>query len=678
MICFRTTSRGRRREEAAAIYSNTKLGVTEHICEADIKTMEIPAVNMKEEEDCEWQSVHLKQESPSIKDEDHELVTVGIKEEAEETSVSIETNRQKSMECADLKVTSESLQSDTKRTEEMPSVRTREDQPSPTPQSGESVTLGGLLKLGTLTGTQPCTGQNAVVSRNMREKEKAAVRYNIPMDVKQETCDVDTNIMELTVNIKEEDCEWESIYPKQESLSIEEEDSELQPVSIKEEVEEKPVSIEKHNHTNLKNIEEGALHNGCQDGVVTRLDSSQSRHCSSPEPSVNVKSESLQSDTKRTEETTPVRTRRNQPPPTMKSGKRNNDHDSLECGKEFSGRSALQKHTRVYAREKPYICNECGKQFSKKSNLQTHKRTHTGEKPYTCNECGKEFSKKSNLQKHTRIHTGEKPYHCNECGKQFLRRGHLQSHKRTHTGEKPYICNECGKQFSKKSNLQKHTRIHTGEKPYHCNECGKQFLRRGHLQTHKRTHTGEKPYTCNECGKEFSEMGNLQRHRRIHTREKPYCCNECGKQFSVLGNLQKHTRVHTREKPYCCNECGKQFSEMGNLQCHKRIHTREKPYCCNECGKQFSHLSSMKNHTRVHTGEKPYCCNECGKLFSQIGSLQAHTRIHTGEKLYICNECGKQFSQMGSLQIHTRVHTRIKTVAVQKSVQKNKHISGLE
>ncbi|XP_039618005.1 zinc finger protein 184-like [Polypterus senegalus] len=472
--------------------------------------MEIPAVNMKEEEDCEWQSAHLRQESPSIKDEDHELVNGGIKEEAEETSVSVETNGQKSMECADLKVASESLQSDAKRIEEMSSVRTWEDQPSPTPQSGASETLVGLLKLGTLTGTQPSTGRSAVVGRNLRENEKAAVHYNIPMDVKQETCNVDTNIMELTVNIKEEDCEWESIYTKQESLSIKEEDSELQPVSIKEEVEEKSVSIENHNHTNLKSIEEGVLHDGCQDGVVTRLDSSQSRHCSSPEPSVTVKSESLLSDTKRTEETTPVRTRRNQPPPTMKSGKRNNDHNSLECGKEFSGRSAFQKYAKVYAREKPYICNECGKQFSQKS----------------------------------------------------------------------------------------------------------------HLQTHKRTHTGEKPYTCSECGKEFSEMGNLQRHRRIHTREKPYCCNECGKQFSVLGNLQKHTRIHTREKPYCCHECG--------------------------------------------------------KLFSQIGSLQAHTRIHTGEKLYICNECGKQFSQMGSLQIHTRVHNRIKTVAVQNSVQKNEHISGLK
>ncbi|XP_039618262.1 zinc finger and SCAN domain-containing protein 21-like [Polypterus senegalus] len=307
------------------------------------------------------------------------------------------------------------------------------------------------------------------------------------MDVKQDTCDVDANIMEK-INIKEEDCQWEPICLKQESLSIEEEDSELQAVGIKEEPEEKSVSIETHNRTNLDSVKEENRHDVCQDGVVTRLDSSQSRHFSSPEPSINVKSESLESDPKRAEETTSVRAQKNKRPPSKKSGKRKKDHCCVECGREFPKKSALQKHMRVHMEEKPYCCSECGKQFSDMRNLQRHTRVHTGEKPYCCSECGKQFSHIGNLKDHTRVHTGEKPYCCNECGKQFSQKGNLQKHTRVHTGEKPYCCNECGKQFSQIGSLQKHTRVHTGEKPYCCNECGKQFSQMGSLQIHTRVH----------------------------------------------------------------------------------------------------------------------------------------------------------------------------------------------
>ncbi|XP_039618256.1 zinc finger protein 83-like [Polypterus senegalus] len=269
------------------------------------------------------------------------------------------------------------------------------------------------------------------------------------MDVKLDTCDVDANIMEKTVNIKEEDCEWESIYLKQESLSIKE-DSELQPVSIKEPPEEKSVSIETHTHTNMDSVKEDNL----QDVVVTRLDSSHSKHCSSPEPSINMKSESLESELKRAVETTSVTAQENKQPPSKKSGKRKKDQCSVECGREFSNRSALQKHTG----EKPYCCDECGKQFSQMGNLQNHMSVHTGEKTYCCNECGKQFSEMASLQHHTRVHTGEKPYCCNECGKPFSHMSNLQKHTRDHTREKLYCCNECGKQFSLKGYLQRHTR----------------------------------------------------------------------------------------------------------------------------------------------------------------------------------------------------------------------------
>ncbi|XP_028681087.1 gastrula zinc finger protein XlCGF7.1-like [Erpetoichthys calabaricus] len=307
------------------------------------------------------------------------------------------------------------------------------------------------------------------------------------MDVKEETCEADINIMkQWAVRVKvEEDSGWESVHLKQERLCIKEEDCDLGSVGIKEEVEETTISIETHKY---ERVEEDDLPDGCQGGAVAGFVSSQGRRCSS----IKVKSESLQSDTKRTDEVPTVRTLEDQTSPTNKSGERI--------------------------------------------------------KPHCCSECGKQFSHRCTLLRHIRIHTGEKLYSCFECGREFLQRSHLESHIRIHTGEKPYCCFECGREFSERSHLQSHTKIHTGEKPYCCLQCGKQFCRRSHLWRHIKIHTGEKPYSCSDCGKKFLTMSNLRSHTRIHTGEKPYCCSECGKRFAHLNSLKMHSSVHIGEK----------------------------------------------------------------------------------------------------------------------------------
>ncbi|XP_039616314.1 gastrula zinc finger protein XlCGF7.1-like [Polypterus senegalus] len=105
------------------------MDVKKEECEVDTNTMELRTVSIKEE-DCEGEPFDPNQENLCIKDEDYELVTVGIKEEAEEMSFSIEMHRHKILQCGDVKTRSESLQSDVNRTEEISCVRTREDQPT--------------------------------------------------------------------------------------------------------------------------------------------------------------------------------------------------------------------------------------------------------------------------------------------------------------------------------------------------------------------------------------------------------------------------------------------------------------------------------------------------------------------------------------------------------------------
>ncbi|XP_077420525.1 uncharacterized protein LOC144050803 isoform X4 [Vanacampus margaritifer] len=47
------------------------------------------------------------------------------------------------------------------------------------------------------------------------------------------------------------------------------------------------------------------------------------------------------------------------------------------------------------------------------------KACHTDESHLTCPQCGKTFTRKSSLKKHTMIHKGEKPFMCSFCGKGF-------------------------------------------------------------------------------------------------------------------------------------------------------------------------------------------------------------------------------------------------------------------
>ncbi|XP_039618198.1 uncharacterized protein LOC120534672 [Polypterus senegalus] len=502
------------------------MDVKEETCEADINTVEIMTVTVKEEDDYEWESVYSEQENLGIKDEDYEMVTVGIEEEADGASVSIKTHVHKTPGRVDLKVRSEP---DTKRTEENSSIGIWEDQPSPLNDS--KITL--QVKDGFLSSLAQASLQFR--SQQTSHDKNASLQDNSWPPMKR------TTVGAITCKLQTHNSDSATVHQEQVK-------------SIQGKSKSRNVNSSQTQQKVYQCSECGkqfTTSNGLQ--YHKRIHTGEKAYCCSDCGKRFTTSSNLQ-DHRR-----------------IHTGEK--PYCCSECGKQFSERSSFQKHKKIHTGEKPYSCSECGKQFSQMSALQSHTRIHTGEKPYSCSECGKAFTTNHSLQDHRRIHTGEKPYCCSECGKEFTCKSSLQKHKRTHTGGKPYGCSECGKMFTSNSNLKDHRRIHTGEKPYGCSECGKGFTTSSSLQTHIRVHTGEKPYCCSECGKGFVTSSSLLEHRRIHTGEKPYCCSECGKGFTHHSSFQYHRRIHTGEKPYSCSECGKQFTTSSSLQIHRRFHS---------------------------------------------------------------------------------------------------------
>jgi len=101
----------------------------------------------------------------------------------------------------------------------------------------------------------------------------------------------------------------------------------------------------------------------------------------------------------------------------------------------------------------------------------------------TCEFCGKSFSTKLQLNRHSKIHDEQNHVTCSECGKTFNSKGNLKIHLQHCLKEGKFKCQYCPMKFHYKNALKTHlVREHDQEREFECSICGTQFM-------HKKNYT---------------------------------------------------------------------------------------------------------------------------------------------------------------------------------------------
>ncbi|XP_053664775.1 transcription factor IIIA-like [Anopheles marshallii] len=264
-----------------------------------------------------------------------------------------------------------------------------------------------------------------------------------------------------------------------------------------------------------------------------------------------------------------------------------------------------------------YKCEFCQQTFKRRDDHDRHRFSHTGVYAYPCLEpkCGKAYSNRSHLLRHTRTNHLERPgtsrpeLHCKHpnCTMKYTSKHAMKRHYQTkHVLGKPYACDVCNERFWRKLQLKLHKVRHTGQYPHRCEHCNQGFVNLKSMRSHRCKRNAQK---CADCPKEFLHWSELVAHRRLeHPSE--FRCDKCDKLFHTKRNLNLHGRVHRAQDERVVFECPHEgcprfYEHERNLYAHVRAkHENRKrvELMCPvaECSRVLATRQKLEHHRKMH------------------------------------------------------------------------------
>ncbi|KAG7298336.1 hypothetical protein JYU34_017939 [Plutella xylostella] len=217
-------------------------------------------------------------------------------------------------------------------------------------------------------------------------------------------------------------------------------------------------------------------------------------------------------------------------------------------------------------------------------------------------------------------------------------------------------CALCNSTFETFKMLLQHMNGHY--RNYICDVCDLGFINQLRLKNHVRIHeTGS--FKCSFCEKVFTTKLKLRCHEKFvhekNTRRYNTKCPQCDETFANYYQRNRHmlTEHNKNAANYNCNICERVFLMKSKLTSHiKKVHLMERNHVCNECGHTFFWKRCLEEHMIKHKGERIYQCNVCTKAYARKKTLREHMRIHSNDRRFKCGVCGCAFVQKCSLKSH--------------------------
>lgn len=187
------------------------------------------------------------------------------------------------------------------------------------------------------------------------------------------------------------------------------------------------------------------------------------------------------------------------------------------------------------------------------------------------------------------------------------------------------------------------------------------------------------PWACAYCGQSFDALDELCRHKvDAHRLTAAFRCVACRAEFGALAQYEDHvTGTGHRQAAFICATCNEHCADASSLQSHRvsahqvarRRRRGQSPAAaagrvlCDECGRTFGRRSALVRHRAViHRRDtaRRHACAQCERVFVKREHLQRHViSRHAAARPYVCRApgCGRAFKRKDKLQEHYRCHS---------------------